>query len=73
MGDPMKNRFLKGIAVTAALAFSATGLAITPAHAANEIVVWADETRGPNLASVIKAKGDWVPGLYNQDCHIFKF
>lgn len=58
----MKNSFLKGIAVTAALAFSATGLAITPAHAANEIVVWADETRGPNLASVIKAKGDWVPG-----------
>lgn len=62
MGDPMKNRFLKGIAVTAVLAFSATGLAVTPARAASEIVVWADETRGPNLASVIKAKGDWVPG-----------
>lgn len=58
----MKNRFLKGIAVTAVLAFSATGFAVTTAHAANEIVVWADETRGPNLASVIKAKGDWVPG-----------
>lgn len=57
----MKNRFLKGFAVTAALAF-ATGLAVTPAHAATEIVVWADETRGPNLAKVIAAKGDWVAG-----------
>ena len=57
----MKNRFLKGFAVTAVLAF-ATGLAVTPAHAANEVVVWADETRGPNLAKVIAAKGDWVAG-----------
>ncbi|MEI9907853.1 MAG: extracellular solute-binding protein [Actinomycetota bacterium] len=57
----MKNRFLKGFAVTAALAI-ATGLAVTPAHAANEVVVWADETRGPNLAKVIAAKGDWVAG-----------
>jgi arabinogalactan oligomer/maltooligosaccharide transport system substrate-binding protein len=61
MGEQMKNRFLKGFAVTAALAI-ATGLAVTPAHAANEIVVWADETRGPNLAKVIAAKGDWVAG-----------
>ena len=25
-------------------------------------MVWADESRGPNLTKVIAAKGDWVPG-----------
>ena len=58
----MKNRFMKGFAVTAALAIAATGFAVAPAHAAGEIVVWADETRGPNLKKVIDAKGDWVAG-----------
>ena len=58
----MKNRFMKGFAVTAALAIAATGFAVAPAQAAGEIVVWADETRGPNLKKVIDAKGDWVAG-----------
>lgn len=50
-----------GVLTTAALALS---VALVPgAHAAGEIVVWADETRGPNLAKVIAAKGDWVPGF----------
>ena len=53
---------MKGFAVTAALAIAATGIAVAPAHAASEIVVWADETRGPNLKKVIDAKGDWVAG-----------
>ncbi len=26
------------------------------------IVVWADESRGPNLTKTLATKGDWVPG-----------
>ncbi|MEY3009040.1 MAG: hypothetical protein RL464_705, partial [Actinomycetota bacterium] len=37
----MKKKLFKGFAVAAALALSAG--VVTPAHAANEIVVWADE------------------------------
>jgi len=61
MGDLMKHRFMKGFAVAAAVAVAA-GLAVAPAQAANEIIVWADETRGPNLTKAIATKGDWVPG-----------
>lgn len=40
-----------------------SGFVSAPVHAtSNTIVVWADETRGPNLQKVIAAKGDWVPG-----------
>jgi len=49
-----------GLVTSAALA---TSIAIVPgAQAAGTIVVWADETRGPNLQSVMKIKSDWVPG-----------
>jgi maltose-binding protein MalE len=46
----------------AAAAIAVSGLVVPSAQAANEIVVWADETRGPNLEKVMKAKGDWVSG-----------
>jgi arabinogalactan oligomer/maltooligosaccharide transport system substrate-binding protein len=57
----VKNRLLKGLALAATLSFAA-GVTIVPAQAASEIVIWADETRGPNLTKVFAKKGDWVPG-----------
>ena len=57
----MKNRLLKGLALAATLSFAA-GVTIVPAQAASEILIWADETRGPNLTKVFAKKGDWVPG-----------
>ena len=57
----MKNRLLKGLALAATMSFAA-GLTLVPAQAASEIVIWADETRGPNLTKVFAKKGDWVPG-----------
>ncbi len=47
--------------VLAAAALSVSTLVAPSASAATELVVWADETRGPNLTKVIAAKGDWVP------------
>jgi len=56
-----KKRF--GFAgVTAAFALAVSTLVVPTANAADQIVVWADESRGPNLAKVIAAKGDWVSG-----------
>ena len=57
----MRNRkSLKALAVSLALAVS-FGVSLTPVHAAStEILVWADESRGPNLTKVIAAKSDWV-------------
>jgi len=48
--------------VLAAFALAVSTLVAPSANAATEIVVWADESRGPNLTKVIAAKGDWVPG-----------
>jgi len=48
--------------VLAAFALAVSTLVAPSANAATEIVVWADESRGPNLAKVIAAKGDWVSG-----------
>ena len=52
---------LLGLLTSAALA---TSLAVVPGAqaAGGTIVVWADETRGPNLQSVMNIKSDWVPG-----------
>lgn len=56
-----KKRF--GFAgVIAAAALSVSTLVAPSASAASEVVVWADETRGPNLTKVFAAKSDWVPG-----------
>jgi len=57
----MKKNLLKGLTAAAALALSA-GL-MTPAQAATTVLVWADETRGPNLEKVLKDKSDWVAGV----------
>ncbi len=56
----MKKQILKGFAVAAALALSAG--VVTPAQAANEIVVWADGQRGPNLVDALATKSSWVSG-----------
>jgi maltose-binding protein MalE len=56
-----KKRF--GFAgVVASFAIAVSALVAPSANAAEEIVVWADETRGANLKEVFAAKGDWVPG-----------
>ncbi|KRO51019.1 MAG: hypothetical protein ABR62_03410 [Actinobacteria bacterium BACL2 MAG-120820-bin50] len=52
----MKKKLFRGFAVLATLALAA-GLAVTPAHANKNIVVWADESRGPNLTTTLKTKG----------------
>jgi arabinogalactan oligomer / maltooligosaccharide transport system substrate-binding protein len=49
-----------GVIAAATMAFSA--LVVPSAYANNEIVVWADGDRGPNLVKVLAEKGDWVSG-----------
>ena len=57
-----KKLLAKSVATSLVLALVA-GLNTVPAQAADkELVVWADETRGPNLTKVFAAKGDWVSG-----------
>jgi maltose-binding protein MalE len=57
-----KRLIAKGLASSLVLAL-VVGLNTVPAQAADkELVVWADETRGPNLSKVFAAKGDWVSG-----------
>ncbi len=58
----IQRKFGKVAALTVAAGLI-SGFISAPVHAAsNTIIVWADETRGPNLQQVIAAKGDWVPG-----------
>ena len=58
----IRNRFGK-VAAAVVVTGLISGIVTAPVHAAsNTIIVWADETRGPNLQKVIAAKGDWVPG-----------
>ena len=57
-----KKLIAKSLAASLALALVA-GVNTVPAQAADkELVVWADETRGPNLTKAFAAKGDWVSG-----------
>ena len=51
----------KTLAVALAAVLGA-GIFSVPSHASTEIVVWADETRGPNIREALKAKTNWVPG-----------
>jgi maltose-binding protein MalE len=48
--------------VVASIAIAVSGLVAPSAYAADEIVVWADESRGANLKKVLADKADWVPG-----------
>lgn len=58
----IRNRFGK-VAAAVVVTGLISGIVTAPVHAAsNTIIVWADETRGPNLQKVTAAKGDWVPG-----------
>ncbi len=62
MEEYMNKKSLGLTGVLAALALTVSTFVVPSASAASEIVVWADESRGPNLTKVIAAKGDWVPG-----------
>jgi arabinogalactan oligomer/maltooligosaccharide transport system substrate-binding protein len=62
MEEYMNKKSLGFTGVLAALALTVSTFVAPSASAASEIVVWADESRGPNLTKVIAAKGDWVPG-----------
>lgn len=53
----------RGLAVAVALATSTGVFVSAPSHAATTVVVWADETRGPNLQKTLDAKSDWVSGV----------
>jgi len=57
----MKKRLQKGLVASAVLALTAGFL--TPAQAATTVLIWADETRGPNLVKTLKDKSDWVAGV----------
>ena len=58
------NRRILGMLGLLTSAALATSLAVVPGAqaAGGTIVVWADETRGPNLQKVMDTKSDWVPG-----------
>jgi len=57
-----KKLIAKSLAASLALTLVA-GVNTVPASAADkELVVWADETRGPNLTKTLAAKSDWVSG-----------
>ena len=58
------NRRILGMLGLLTSAALATSLAVVPGAqaAGGTIVVWADETRGPNLQKVMDIKSDWVPG-----------
>lgn len=57
-----KKLIAKSLAASLALALVA-GVNTVPAQAADkELVVWADDTRGPNLTKTLAAKSDWVSG-----------
>ena len=58
----MKLR-MRGIAVAIATAVVSGTFVAAPTQAATTVLVWADETRGPNLIKTLAAKGDWVPGV----------
>jgi maltose-binding protein MalE len=62
MEEYMNKKRLGFAGVFAATALAVSTLVAPTASAATEIIVWADETRGPNLTKVFAAKGDWVPG-----------
>ncbi len=58
----MKKRYSFAGAIAAA-ALTASVLVVAPAQASTQVVVWADETRGPNLVKTLAAKSDWVSGV----------
>ena len=58
----MNKKSLGFTGVLAGIALAVSSFVVPSANAASELVVWADESRGPNLTKVIAAKGDWVPG-----------
>ncbi len=58
----MTKKRNSAVGFIAAVAIAVSGLFVPSANAANEIVVWADGDRGPNLVKTLAEKGDWVSG-----------
>lgn len=58
----MKLR-MRGLAVAVAVATATSAFVAAPSGAATTVLVWADETRGPNLQKTLEAKSDWVSGV----------
>jgi maltose-binding protein MalE len=58
----MTKKRYSAVGFFAAVAIAVSGLVVPSANAANEIVVWADESRGANLKKALAVKGDWVAG-----------
>jgi len=58
----MTKKRYSAVGFVAAVAIAVSGLVVPSANAANEIVVWADESRGANLKKALAVKGDWVSG-----------
>ena len=58
----MIKKRISAASFIAAAAIAVSGLVVPSAQAANEIVVWADGERGPNLVKVFAEKSDWVSG-----------
>ena len=58
----MTKKRNSAVGFVAAVAIAVSGLFVPSANAANEIVVWADGDRGPNLVKTLAEKGDWVSG-----------
>lgn len=57
-----KKLIAKSLAASLALALVASVNTVPASAADKELVVWADETRGPNLTKTLAAKSDWVSG-----------
>ena len=58
----MNKKRLGFAGVVASFALAVSALVAPSANAADEIVVWADESRGANLKKVLAVKADWVTG-----------
>lgn len=64
MEECMNKKKLSFVGVVASAALVVSALLVPSANAANKtVIVWADNTRGPNLQTVLAAKSDWVPGI----------
>ena len=63
MEEYMNKKSLGFTGVLAGFALAISSFVVPSANAAaNELIVWADETRGPNLIKALATKSDWVPG-----------
>ena len=58
----LENKIVKGLAVSAGMALFASLMVAPATSATKEIVIWADESRGPKLTTLFKANPRAVAG-----------